>query len=256
MIVVGDYYIFGETDESMEIHRLIREFSVNSHDDLSQYLEQHPEKAGDYENLDLTYLPSSIALALKDVAPVLLSGRRRVSVMLVSELNPDIFRSAHVVYVGYLSGLGMLQGVVFSGSELSVGESYDELVDHKSGAHYFSGVQLPHGENEYHDFGYFSTFPGPHGNQIVVIAGMRDAGFMHTAETVTSLAGLRQMQQPISARTNGFEAIDRSSTSSRPPDQYEPGFEIQHRFSCAGPVESAHDASRSQLRSMPSVCLC
>jgi hypothetical protein len=207
VIVVGDYYIFGETDQSMEVRRLIREFSVNSRDDLLRYLEQHPEKVDDYENLDLTYLPSSIALALKDIAPVLASRGAQVTVMLGSELNPDVFRSAHVVYVGYLSGLGMLQDVVFTGSRLSVGESYDELVDRKSGTHYFSGVRPPPGEAKYHDFSYFSTFPGPNGNQIVVIAGMRDAGLAHAAETVTSPAGLQQLQQQSTARTNAFEAL-------------------------------------------------
>ena len=128
--------------------------------------------------------------------------------MLSSELDPEIFKRAHVVYLGYLSGLGMMQNVVFAASGLAVGSSYDELVDTKSGQHYFSGVydSLP-GESRYHDFGYFSTFPGPNGNQIVVIAGMRDVGVMDTAETVTSVAGLQQLQKQSAALTSGFEAL-------------------------------------------------
>src|SRR6202034_2413264 len=43
MIVVGDYYLIGETDSSMEVKRLIREYSVNSKNDLDNYVEQHPE---------------------------------------------------------------------------------------------------------------------------------------------------------------------------------------------------------------------
>ena len=182
MIVVGDYYIFGETDNTMEVHRLIREYSINSREDLSEYVQQHPDKTDSYLNLDLTYLPSSIALALKDLVPILTTGKKQVRIMLSSELDPEIFKRAHVVYLGYLSGLGMMQNVVFAASGLAVGSSYDELVDTKSGQHYFSGVydSLP-GESRYHDFGYFSTFPGPNGNQIVVIAGMRDVGVMDTA---------------------------------------------------------------------------
>jgi hypothetical protein len=102
----------------------------------------------------------------------------------------------------------MMQNVVFAASGLAVGSSYDELVDTKSGKHYFSGVydSLP-GESRYHDYGYFSTFPGPNGNQIVVIAGMRDVGVMDTAETVTSVAGLQQLRKQGAALTNGFEAL-------------------------------------------------
>src|SRR5262249_39826928 len=44
-LVVGDYYIFGETDASMEVRRLVREFEINSAQDLENYLKVHPEDA-------------------------------------------------------------------------------------------------------------------------------------------------------------------------------------------------------------------
>src|SRR6185369_8426992 len=37
-LVIGDYYIFGETDDTMEVKRLVREFGINSPQDLEQYL--------------------------------------------------------------------------------------------------------------------------------------------------------------------------------------------------------------------------
>ena len=78
VIVVGDYYIFGETDNTMEVHRLIREYSINSREDLSDTCSSTRTKTDSYLNLDLTYLPSSIALALKDLVPILTTGKKQV----------------------------------------------------------------------------------------------------------------------------------------------------------------------------------
>jgi hypothetical protein len=53
MIVMGDYYLIGETDDSMEVKRLIREYSVNSKSDLERYLADHPERAERYMDVGL-----------------------------------------------------------------------------------------------------------------------------------------------------------------------------------------------------------
>ena len=186
-VVVGDYYIFGETDETMEVKRLVREFAINSPQDLDHHLKLHPDLADRYMDLELAYLPTAAAYALRDLMPVLSSANKRVRVVTMSQLNPAVIKSADVVYVGYLSGLGMLQDIVFSGSRLSFGESYDEIVDRETKKRYVSQAAAPYrGENKVHDYGYFANFTGPTGNHIIIIAGTRDVAAMHMAETVTS----------------------------------------------------------------------
>jgi hypothetical protein len=152
VIVVGDYYIFGETDESMNVKRMIREFEINSHRELEQYAQDHPEVADRYMDLGLTYLPTSVAPALRELMPVLASAGKRVRVVLTSEMTPDLLARADIVYVGYLSGLRMLQRVIFSGSQFAIGETYDELIDRKSGHHYVSqSSSLWRGDPSYRD---------------------------------------------------------------------------------------------------------
>jgi hypothetical protein len=205
-LVLGDYYIFGETDQSMEVTRLVREFSINSPADLQHYLELHPEMADRYLDLELNYLPTSAAFALRDVMPLLSSANKRIRVALASSLSPQVLTSAHIVYVGYLSGMGMLHDLVFAGSRFSVGDSYDELVDHGTGRRYISQAAVPNGAAKYHDYGYFATFAGPSGNQIVVISGTRDVAVMHTAQAATRSRTLEQLT--ASARgTPSFEAL-------------------------------------------------
>ena len=205
LVVLGDYYIFAETDKNMEVQRLVREFSINSPGDLDQYLKLHPEFADRYQDMQLNYLPTSAAYALKDLMPLLAGASPRTRVVLASKLTPQMLKSSNVVYIGYLSGMGMLSDLVFSGSRFDVGESFDVLIDRSSGKRYISQAALPvPGEQTYHDFGYFATFAGPSGNQIMIIAGTRDVAVMHTAETITHADSLQQ----LSARSGNLRSFD------------------------------------------------
>src|SRR3984957_11273906 len=140
MIVLGDYYLIGETDDSMEVKRLVREYSVNSASDLENYVTQHPEVADRYMNVGLRYLPVSAAYALRDVMAVLAPANRRIIVTKMSDVEANSFKSADIVYIGYLSGMGMLQDMVMTGSRFAIGDSYDEIIDKASGHSYISQV--------------------------------------------------------------------------------------------------------------------
>jgi len=200
MIIVGDYYLIGETDSSMEVKRLIREYSVNSKSDLDDYVEQHPEVADRYMDVGLRYLPVSVAFALRDVIAVLAPANRRVTVTKMSDVEASNFKSADIVYIGLISGMGMMQDLVFAGSRFSVGESYDEIDDKETKRSYISqtgsivtGPSPVLGkESAYHDYGLFANFRGPGGNSILVISGTRDEGVQQTAEAFTSSAKLRE----------------------------------------------------------------
>ena len=207
-LVVGDYYIFGETDESMEVKRLVREFAINSPQDLDEYLKQHPDLADRYLDLELAYLPTAAAYSIRDVMPLLSVANRRVRVVTMSQLNPAVIKSADIVYVGYLSGLGRLSDLVFTNnSRLAVGESFDEIVDRNTHKRYVSQAAVPYrGESKIHDYGYFATFTGPSGNHIIVIAGTRDVAAMHMSETLTDAKLVDALSRNAGAAKD-FEAL-------------------------------------------------
>ena len=214
MVVVGDYYLIGETDQSMEVKRLIREYSVNSKNDLDNYVQQHPEVADRYMDVGLRYLPTSTAFALRNVMPVLSTGRRHVSLSVMSDVTPAALKSADIVYIGYLSGLGILERLVFSGSRFTIGASYDELVDTRTKHLYISqtasqNIGAPQStgkESAYRDYGFFSSLRGPGGNLIVVISGTRDEGVRQTAETFTNPEKLEELGTQADAALP-FEAL-------------------------------------------------
>jgi hypothetical protein len=208
VVVVGDYYIFGETDDSMSVKRMIREFAINSHRELEEYTQNHPEVADRYMDLGLSYLPTSVAPAMRELMPILAGAGKRVRVVLASEMTPDLLTRSDIVYVGYLSGLGMLQRIVFAGSRFAIGDTYDELIDRKTGHHYVSqSSSLWRGDPSYRDYGYFSTFAGSNGNRVVIVAGTRDVALTNTAEAVARPQSMEQLSRQASGPRGDFEAL-------------------------------------------------
>jgi hypothetical protein len=217
-IVVGDYFLLGEADDSEQIQRLVREFSINSAADLLNQTEMNPQPLQHYRNLNLTYLPAGAAFALQDIAPIL-AAKKSVQVVLMSELTGNALKTSHIVYIGYISGMGMLGDSVFARSRLSPGGSYDELVDGKTATKYISTVGSA-GDSRYTDYAYISTFPGPNGNRIVIVAGTRDMGVMHAADVMRRSTDLAEMGH-AAGNAKDFESlfevhgIARASTNAK-----------------------------------------
>ncbi|HEX7080675.1 MAG TPA: hypothetical protein VF329_06650 [Gammaproteobacteria bacterium] len=197
LIVVGDYYIFGEMDETGNVDRLIRNFSINSSRDLDEFIMFEPDIASRYIDLDLTYLPRGAAFALRDVLRVLFTAGKAVSVASMSELDAADLRSNHVIYIGYVSALDKLYDFVFGASGLAVGETYDELIERDTGKLYLSEGGMPSIHRNYRDYGLFSTFPGPGGMQFMIVAGTRDAGLMQTAYAITDAEHLAALEKTV-----------------------------------------------------------
>jgi hypothetical protein len=209
-LVVGDYFIFEEMDEHMEPQRLVRDYQINSSQDLADYLMNNPDKMDKYADINLSYLAASAAPALRSIMPILATTpaeRDRIHVVTTSQLTADMLKHNDIVYVGYLdSGLGLLRDQVFAGSRYRIGETYDELIDLKTNKHYVSQEGGPQGEETHRDYGYFSTFVGPNGNRIVIIAGTRDIGVVQTAEMVSNADPLKDLSRKAKSMKS-FEAL-------------------------------------------------
>jgi hypothetical protein len=224
LLVVGDYYIFGETDERAGVDRLIREYSINSREDLDAWLMDNPTAMGTYRDLDLYYLPVGAASALRSVTPILAGGAARpenLRVIMASDLTPEMLKRNNIVYLGYISGLGVLRGPVFAGSRFRIGDTYDELYDSRTKLTYVSQEGGPSkGEASHRDYGYVAAFRGPEGNRILIIAGVRDTGLIQAAEALASPTQLKALIK-AAGKGDSFEAlyeaqgIQRSSLSGR-----------------------------------------
>jgi len=208
MVVVGDYYIFGEIDPTQpERGRLIRDFEINSPTDLARAQEADPTRYGKSEDMGLNYLPVSSANALRALAPVLAQARKPVSVIAASQLSSDVFRSYNIIYVGLFSGMGMLQEANFADSHFAIGETFDELVDLESGRRYTSGEALSLATTRsYQDYGYIARFHQPGGALVAVLAGERDTGLRGVAPLAVT-GKLPDKLAALAAGGKSFEAV-------------------------------------------------
>ena len=130
----------------------------------------------------------------------------------MSKLSVADLRDNHIVYIGYISALDLLEEFVFASSGLHVGDTYDELLVSESGQSFTSGAGIPRDDRpNYRDYGLLSTFPGPGDNQVMVIAGTRDEGMMHTAQAVATLSSVTALQEQFpefeTSEVSAFEAL-------------------------------------------------
>ena len=144
---------------------------------------------------------------------------KQVNVIPASKLRTSDLKSNDVLYVGYLSGLGILEPYVFAASQLQIGTTYDELLNPDSGRIYLSNAGIP-GRRTYQDFAFLASFAGPGtDNHVLVAAGTRDAGLMFAAEALSSeetlheLANRKRRHPPV--HNGGYEALYRVVGSDR-----------------------------------------
>ena len=205
ILVVGDYYIFGELNERGNIGRMVREFNINSRDDLEERHFSDWETTHNYQDLDLSYIPEGSAYALARIIPILSTSGKRLNVTMMSDLTTVDVRENHIVYLGYISALEQLNDIVFAASSLQVGRSYDELLNLQTGRYFTSDAGLPEKGQQFRDYGFFSTFPASSENQIIVVGGMRDAGLMYTAQALSDQLTLAELEDLLDTGTTGKE---------------------------------------------------
>jgi hypothetical protein len=198
--------MFGEYEDRLFLRRLIRDFSVNSKQDLvARYLSK-PGEADRYGDVALQYLPTSVATALVDIIPIL-EDRREPGLTLSSELSPERMASDDIVYVGLLSSLGALREPVFARSRFRFGESYDQIIDQKTGRSFTSEAFLAApGDEMYRDYGFAASFAGPNGNRITVISGTRDTALIGVADSLSDPDFLRRLSRETGG-AHDFEAL-------------------------------------------------
>jgi len=211
LLVMGDYYIFGELNANGNVARMVREFNVNSRSDLEDLQFSDIEHTENYLDLDLSYMPEGSAYALAKVVPLLQNSGKSVNITMMSDLTSADIRSNHIVYIGYISALDKLTSMTFAGSGLRIGRSYDELFNTKTAEYYTSDAGLPEEGDPFRDYGMFATFPASIDTQVVLISGMRDAGLMHTAQAVSNTLALDELVVSIDSDTDealaSFEAL-------------------------------------------------
>jgi len=209
LLVCGDYYMFGELDRQGRVTRLIRDPSINTRGALDLDKMQAGGESMHFVDLDYHYMPEAMAPALVMLAPIVRAASNdqdRLSSVGTSRFTTDMLSRNNIVYVGLLSGMGVLRDPLFEGSGFAVSADGDAIVDRASRKQFRSDWADPSEDRLLrHDYTYIASRPGPFGNRLLIISGTRDPALKEAAQIVSSRAKLDQLAQKAGA--GAFEAL-------------------------------------------------
>ena len=206
-IIVGDYFLYKEKNTDDGTERLIRDFLLNSPMDLEKAKRDSPLMLENAEDIGLQYLPLSVGHALKDIIPLIQRPDHIINLIQASKADIDILKHHNIIYIGLVSGLGLLQPMVFAESPYAF-ISFDEIIDTRSNDIFISGEMEALASGEiYNDYGYISVRKNVVDDlTTIIIAGTRDTGLRGVAEAV-SRSSLPTELQSAAQQSARYEAI-------------------------------------------------
>ncbi|MBX3563578.1 MAG: hypothetical protein KF730_03270 [Sphingomonas sp.] len=213
LIAEGDYYLFGALGASGQVERLVRDFSIQSREDLDAYLAKQPQDAGRYVDGNVRYIPVSVARSQLYLSRLLLHADN-VRMVPASELTPASMFAQNILYLGLTSGLGQLTLPVSAGSRFAFGPTPDDIRDLKTNHIYHGQPAQVDGAAPRRQYGLVSLFSGKTGNRYIVLAGTSEMGLVGLTETFADPARLAELVK-ATGNAEAFEALYQVNSQGR-----------------------------------------
>jgi len=215
LIAAGDFYMVVESGPDGKIERLSMRPTIRSGRDLDNYLRMHPEQYSKLRDRDIHRVPAEIAKGAASILPLIASVRTDQSmadIVPVSQISQETIDSNTIIYIEHFSELGMLRSPVLGHSRFAPGPDPNSVRDMPSGKTFRarSAADDPLNENippkdPYgYDYGYIASYPGPSGNQILIISGIEDAAL---SQMIRLVSDTRQLDL-LSRQTGGAKAFE------------------------------------------------
>jgi hypothetical protein len=208
IIAIGDYFMFMSSQNHPGVEEVTQDLSIDTIDAFYEYVASTAGARENVRNMNLYAVSSDILGSIGSLWSYL--GEKGLKPVASSDLDAGMLKSSNVVYVGALDALTPLLGnPLFQASKFSCSNNCYELVDKSSGKRFLSDspyilddMIIPR-----RDYGYIASYPGPSGNQIVVISGTGDAGVAQMMNVVTDPKKIQDLRKKIGGNFKSFEAL-------------------------------------------------
>jgi hypothetical protein len=209
MFVLGDLFMFTQTDPSTGRTLTVRDSLINSGEDLRTLLAGNPSLSTEQRGLRyMSMLQKSAAVGMVEILHMLGNPARPVEVRLSEELRAEDLQSYDIIYLGPIARLGPLANDYHVQLRYRVDAATGSVIDAETGKTYVPEGAL--GER-HKDFALVARYPGPVGNSIMVFtSGGRNAGLLQVIRTLTTPEGLRRFESANGAAQvlpPAFEAL-------------------------------------------------
>ena len=182
LIVLGDLFFFREWSDELQRYRIVRDFQINSQEELELLCEnEHLSRLVDENKLPYTYLVEYCAWGLLELLPIFYSHHIPVDLRLSTDLSPQDLCDYNVIWIGYIKALGPLKSY-FRYSKFDLNQEFTSLYmaeDTHEGIRHFK-KQGNIAEPDHTDIGFFAKFPGPNNNTILLLCGFGMTGTMES----------------------------------------------------------------------------
>jgi len=209
MIMLGDLFMYTQTDPTTGRVQTVRDTAINSSEDLRAFLASNPSFAADRGQRYVTMVQKSAAVGMASILQIVSRPGRRVEVRVRDEVQVDDIRNYDIIYIGPLVRLGPLAGYYQVRSRYRFDAAHASVTDLVS-----ENVFMPEGElgAEHKDYALAAKFAGPTGNHIMIFtSGGRNAGLLQIVRTLTSPRGLAEFESRLRTKSGGlpqsFEAL-------------------------------------------------
>ncbi len=209
MFVLGDLFMFTQTDTKTGRLQTVRDTEINSADDLRAFLASNPSLSAERGLRYSTMIQKSVAVSMVQILQILSRPGRQIEVRLRDELQAEDMEKYDIVYVGPISRLGPLASDYHGQSHYRFDAATATITDTESDRQYQPEGDLADHHTEY---ALVARYTGPGGNCVMLFtAGGRNAGLMQVVRMLTSPEGLEKMR-PSSGDSaarlpDSFEAV-------------------------------------------------
>ncbi|MEJ2410954.1 MAG: hypothetical protein P8Y48_17045 [Novosphingobium sp.] len=207
---MGDYFMFSSKQNESSAAMVIQDMSINSADAFYEYVTMHPGMQATLRNQDIYAVSAGILGPISRLSSYLGPVALKPATSSELEQKPDMMKSSRIIYVGALDALApWLSGPLFQASGFRCGTRCYDIFDKTSGRRFRSDSPYQLGDRivPRRDYGYIASFPGPSGNQIVILSGTGDAGVRQMVSVVTDPKMVAQLHRRIGGGMRSFEAL-------------------------------------------------
>lgn len=206
--VLGDLFMFTQTDPATGRTVTVRDGQINSSDDLRAMLAGNPALAAHRGRRYSSMLQKNTVIGMFDILQVIGRSDRPTDLIMREDLRAEDLRNNDIIYIGPVSRLGPLAGDYRANSRFRFDLGSGSITDAVSGQLYAPEGTL----GELHkDYALVARYPGPAGNQIMVFtSGGRNAGVLEIVRTLTSQEGIDKFMRSAAGAAPlpaAFEAL-------------------------------------------------
>lgn len=202
MLVMGDLFVYSETDSLTGLARTIRGPNINSLEDFEKLKTNHLNQEIEIEPLKYTHLILGSTHWIKKLSEIFYSIEDNYTISTMSRFNPKQLQDYDLIVVGMHKTLGVFKNFY---------EQSAFIYNSEEDAFYYNSqnstiVYHPTGNaDELHtDYALMAKVPGPNTNSIYIFSGIWDTGATQSLKNFTDQNLLSDIEEKMRIKFGGL----------------------------------------------------